>query len=173
MQALECTMHMCGGAVGWPRRETQSQLSPRQLLSPTVVDVSMHSPGAHSTSHVVMPLAVPKDLYVFPDFPYPEELLPKNEYPSGRQVEAPACRRGSEGGRLSGRSAGLQGQSVLNLPPIGLPVMDGGGGRLVTDAAAVLSAIMFLRCAVRHWAAVLRPTPVRRSSQGVWIVSAR
>ena len=32
------------------------------------------------------PRAVPKDLYVFPDFPYPESILPKDEYPNGQQV---------------------------------------------------------------------------------------
>ena len=32
------------------------------------------------------PHAVPKDLYVFPDFPYPESILPKDEYPNGQQV---------------------------------------------------------------------------------------
>lgn len=30
--------------------------------------------------------AVPKDLYTFPDFPYPPELLPEETFPNGAQV---------------------------------------------------------------------------------------
>ena len=29
---------------------------------------------------------VPQDLYLFPDFPYPPELKPKDEYPTGGEV---------------------------------------------------------------------------------------
>jgi len=31
-------------------------------------------------------LQVPQDMYVFPDFPYPPELRPKEEFPTGREV---------------------------------------------------------------------------------------
>ena len=81
---------------------------------------------AHSTSHVVMPLAVPKDLYVFPDFPYPEELLPKDEYPTGQQVGGRASRRGPEGGRLSGGR--LECQTCMDMAgavPQQCPCIDG------------------------------------------------
>lgn len=60
---------------------------------------NVHPPSARSA------LAVPKDLYVFPDFPYPEGLRPKNEYPTGQEVGAwgspygvwaDLCRAGAE-----------------------------------------------------------------------------
>lgn len=31
-------------------------------------------------------LQVPKDMYVFPEFPYPKDIYPKDEYPTGKEV---------------------------------------------------------------------------------------
>lgn len=33
-------------------------------------------------------LAVPWSVYTFPDFPYPKELQPQKEYPTGKEVHA-------------------------------------------------------------------------------------